>query len=69
MEKLAIMIQEMMQSNLWQPVQILDEGPSVPPLFFADDCLLVNQALVIFGRPRMSSCYKMIRETKNLLSK
>jgi hypothetical protein len=44
MEKLALLIQEKIDSNKWLPIRISSNGPAISHLFFADDCLLFTRA-------------------------
>lgn len=43
MEKLALLIQEKVDANQWQPIKIGTNGPAISHLFFAYDCLLFTR--------------------------
>lgn len=40
MEKLSLLIQELVQAGKWLPIKIYRDGPAISHLLFADDCLL-----------------------------
>lgn len=43
-EKLSLLIQQKVDEQLWLPVKVDRNGPSISHLFFADDCLLFTEA-------------------------
>lgn len=43
-EKLAILINELVHENKWQSLSIKNNGPRVSHFFFVDDCLLFSKA-------------------------
>lgn len=44
MEKLALLIQEKVDTRNWLPIKVSSNGPPISHLFFADDCLLFVRA-------------------------
>lgn len=40
MEKVALLIQDKVHDQIWKPIKIASNGPSISHLLFADDCLL-----------------------------